>query len=89
LRDAAAVPYPQEPAAINRHRNPVRITCSATRAHEYVQTRNRAGRRTDARARTGEGERGGVVGGLGVAHAAVAGGGEREEEEQEREQENG
>jgi hypothetical protein len=45
----------------------------------------------DARLRTGEGERGGVVGGLGVAHAAVAGGGEQGvgEEEEEREEENG
>ena len=34
---------------------------------------------------TGEGERGGVVGGLGVARAAVAGGGERRDGEEEEE----
>jgi hypothetical protein len=35
---------------------------------------------------TGEGERGGVVGGLGVAHAAVAGGREEREPPDEEQQ---
>ena len=43
------------------------------------------------RARTGEGERGGVVGGSGAVRVAVAGGGERREgaEDEEREQKDG
>lgn len=44
---------------------------------------------TDGRRRTGEGEGGGVVGGLGVVDAAVAGGGEEREQDEEEERKGG